>query len=150
MNALLLILVRYCMTRYDTTNDSLNSIPLLYHVNYCFYSSFYNVPIPILRPGPARQFHPIPVTVRLERILQLDVFVFCPCTVLIRPIARLFHLPRHSFPSTRSRRGNCIPDLATTVRLYCIRQLVPSSSAHLPVRSFARSMLVSERSCHLL
>jgi hypothetical protein len=71
---------------------------------------------------------PIPATVRLYRVLQLAVFIFCPFTRTSRrqsdagsqgimpSLATLY------FRSTRNQCGNCSPILAT-VRLYRILQL---------------------------
>jgi hypothetical protein len=66
--------------------------------------------------------------VRLYRILQLTVFLFCPFTrTVIRPVDTGIHAVCPSFPTlfsrlTRDVHGNCDPILAT-VRLYRTLQL---------------------------
>jgi hypothetical protein len=89
-----------------------------------------SVPAPLFRS--TRNQHgnctPILPTVRLYRILQLAVFVFCPFTrTFIREIdAGIQDIVPSSitllFRSTGNQRGNCTPILAT-VRLYRILQL---------------------------
>jgi hypothetical protein len=73
---------------------------------------------------------------RLYRILQLDVFVFCPFTrTSSRPVDAgiqeiLPSIITLHFRSTRNQRGNCGPILAT-VRLYRILQLANAVGAGL-------------------
>jgi ribosomal protein L34E len=71
---------------------------------------------------------PILATVRLYRILQLDVFLFCPfarttiCPVEARIQDILPSIQTLFCRSTRNQCGDCGKILAT-VRLYCILQL---------------------------
>jgi hypothetical protein len=79
-------------------------------------------------PNQRGNFSPALAAVRLYRILQLDVFVFWPCTRTPRRLvdAGIQDIVPSVFTkknrSTRNQRGNCSPILAT-VRLYRILQL---------------------------
>jgi hypothetical protein len=97
---------------------------------------------------------PIILTARQYHIVQLAVFVFCPFTLASSRSAdaRIQFLPSMTtlcFRSTRSEQGNRDPILVT-LRFYRILQLADSSSPHLPVCPFTRSMMGSKTSCHLL